>query len=80
MNPHAYHELSRVHLFLAGDSWTPPALANGLLYVCQNKRDAIHGTPPRLLCYDLRALPPTLTIESWPPSATTGRRYSFNGP
>ena len=58
LNPRAYRELGRVHLFLAGDSWTPPALADGLLYICQNKRDAIHGTPPRLLCYDLRALPP----------------------
>jgi outer membrane protein assembly factor BamB len=54
LNSRAYCELGRVHLYLAGDSWTPPALANGLLYICQNKRDAINGTPPRLLCYDFR--------------------------
>jgi outer membrane protein assembly factor BamB len=54
LNPRAYCELGRVRLFLAGDSWTPPALANGFLYICQNKRDAINGTPPRLLCYDFR--------------------------
>jgi hypothetical protein len=29
-------------------------LSRGLLYICQNTRDAVAGTPPRLLCYDLR--------------------------
>jgi hypothetical protein len=24
------------------------------LYVAQNTRDTLNGTPPRLLCYDLR--------------------------
>lgn len=55
LNPSGYRELAHTRLFFAGDSWTPPVLCNGLLYICQNKRDALHDTPPRLLCYDLRA-------------------------
>ena len=50
-----YKELSRTRLFLAKDSWTVPALSRGLLYVRQNTPDRFHNTPPRLLCYDLRA-------------------------
>jgi outer membrane protein assembly factor BamB len=42
-------------LFAATQSWTLPALSRGLLYVAQNQKDLITGTPPRLLCYDLRA-------------------------
>lgn len=44
----------RAWLFAATETWTPPVLSRGLLYVCQNTRDAVAGTPPRLLCYDLR--------------------------
>jgi len=54
LNPRGYHELARTRLFLAGDSWTPPVLSRGLLYICQNHRDALLATPPRLLCFDLR--------------------------
>jgi outer membrane protein assembly factor BamB len=54
VNPQGYKELSRAWLFAAGETWTPPALSKGLLYVCQNARDMIHNTGPRLLCYDLR--------------------------
>ena len=60
LNSHGYRELARARLFLAGDSWTPPALSNGRLYICQNKRDTTHNTPPRLLCYDLRAANPEI--------------------
>jgi hypothetical protein len=59
LNPQGYHELAHTRVFLAGDSWTPPALSRGLLYICQNKRDAVHDTPPRLLCFDLRAPAPS---------------------
>ena len=55
LQPQGYRELSRAQLFLAPNTWTPPVLSCGLLYVCQNSRDTVHGTPPRLLCYDLRA-------------------------
>ncbi|MBK9386709.1 MAG: PQQ-binding-like beta-propeller repeat protein [Planctomycetes bacterium] len=46
---------ARAALFDAPDSWTPLALARGLLLVCQNEPDRRQGTSPRLLCYDLRA-------------------------
>jgi outer membrane protein assembly factor BamB len=56
LTPQGYKELDRAQLFLAGESWTPPVLSRGLLYVCQNSpaSDAAHPAPPRLLCYDLR--------------------------
>jgi outer membrane protein assembly factor BamB len=55
LDPQGYRELSRTRLFAAPQTWTPPALSRGLLYVCQNSRDPHAETPPRLLCYDLRA-------------------------
>ena len=54
LSPKGARILGRAWLFAATETWTPPALSRGLLYVCQNTRDALHGTPPRLLCYDLR--------------------------
>ena len=36
------------------ETWTPPALSHGLLYIQQNE-PARDGTRPRLVCYDLRA-------------------------
>jgi outer membrane protein assembly factor BamB len=57
LTPQGYKELDRAQLFLAGETWTPPALSRGLLYVCQNS-PAAEGKltrAPRLLCYDLRA-------------------------
>ncbi len=45
----------RATLFLASESWTPPVLSHGLLYVCQNRRERFGTEPPRLLCFDLRA-------------------------
>jgi outer membrane protein assembly factor BamB len=53
LNSKAYRELDRARLFLAPETWGTPALSRGLLYVCQNNRGA-DGTPPRLICYDLR--------------------------
>lgn len=43
-------------LFNAPDTWTLPALSKGLLYVCQNQRNA-RGETSRLICYDLRGTP-----------------------
>ena len=46
--------LDRARLFLARETWSPPVLSRGLLYVNQNSRSAAPRTGPRLLCYDLR--------------------------
>src|SRR2546422_183548 len=37
LNPKEYRELDRARLFLAGETWSMPALSRGLLYVCQNE-------------------------------------------
>jgi outer membrane protein assembly factor BamB len=55
LSPRGYREVARTWLFAARESWTLPVLSRGLLYVAQNSRDILRGTPPRLLCYDLRA-------------------------
>jgi outer membrane protein assembly factor BamB len=57
-NPEGYRELARARLFSADQTWTPPVVSRGLLYVMQNTRDPFAGTPSRLLCYDLRAPAP----------------------
>lgn len=54
LSPKGYKELSRTWLFAAGETWTPPVLSHGLLYICQNTRDVRGGGGQRLLCYDLR--------------------------
>ncbi len=54
MTPDGYTELSRTSLFYADETWTPPVISRGLLYICQNKPDRITGSTPRLLCYSLR--------------------------
>lgn len=53
LSPTGLKELNRAWVFPASESWTPPVLWHGLLYLCQNQRGA-DGTSPRLLCYDLR--------------------------
>jgi len=55
LTPKGYKQISRTWLFAARESWALPVLSRGLLYVVQNTRDMLHGTSPRLLCYDLRA-------------------------
>ena len=55
LTPKGYKEVARAWLFAARESWALPVLSRGLLYVVQNTRDALSGTPPRLVCYDLRA-------------------------
>ena len=44
---------AQAQLFHAPESWTLPALSEGRLFICQNQRGS-GGTPPRLICYDLR--------------------------
>ena len=53
LNPEEFVEVDRAQLFLAQATWSPPALSRGLLYISQHER-AMDGTPPRLICYDLR--------------------------
>ncbi len=55
LSPKGYKELARAWLFAARETWSSPVLSRGLLYISQHSRDAINGTTPRLLCYDLRA-------------------------
>ena len=57
LSPAGAKRLSTTQLFTSDQSWTLPALSRGLLYVLQNEADRITGTPPRLICYDLRAAP-----------------------
>ncbi len=46
--------LSRTRLFLARETWAPPVVSGGLLYVSQNSRSVAPPSGPRLLCLDLR--------------------------
>ncbi|NNE19542.1 MAG: PQQ-binding-like beta-propeller repeat protein, partial [Myxococcales bacterium] len=46
---------SKTSLFFARETWSPPVVSRGLLYVSQNTKSFDAGKPPRLLCYDLRA-------------------------
>jgi hypothetical protein len=54
LSPAGCRILARTWLFAATETWTPPALSRGLLYICQNTPDRDQGTTARLLCYDLR--------------------------
>ncbi|MBI1358521.1 MAG: PQQ-binding-like beta-propeller repeat protein [Acidobacteria bacterium] len=54
LSPEGPEILSRGEPLLARETWTPPALSRGLLYMCQNTR-TFDGSSPRLLCLDLRA-------------------------
>jgi len=57
LSPQGCRILSARRLFNARQTWTAPVLSHGLLYITQNNPD--RNTPPRLLCYDLRAAPKT---------------------
>ena len=54
LSPDGYKELARTWLFGARQTWTPPVLSRGLLYISQNERGIFDRKPPRLICYDLR--------------------------
>jgi outer membrane protein assembly factor BamB len=55
LTPKGFVERQRATLFAAGETWTPPVLSKGLLYVAQNTPDLKTRAGPRLVCYDLRA-------------------------
>ena len=54
LTPKGYKEIDRTWLFGSRETWAPPVLSQGLLYVTQNTRDILTGAGPRLICYDLR--------------------------
>jgi lipoprotein NlpI/outer membrane protein assembly factor BamB len=54
LSPNGPTILSRASLFKARETWAPPVLSRGLLYISQNTRGSYDKSPPRLLCYDLR--------------------------
>lgn len=58
LSPAGAKVLSRARLFLARETWSPPVLSRGLLYVNQNSRSLAPPKGPRLLCYDLRGRSP----------------------
>lgn len=51
-----FEVVAQAPLFFARETWTPPVLSGGLLYVCQNYAEAAGGAPARLLCYDVRGI------------------------
>lgn len=53
LTPEGPKILQRTRLFTATESWTPPAIVRGLLYIVQNSK-GFDGSSPRLICYDLR--------------------------
>jgi outer membrane protein assembly factor BamB len=53
LNPQGYKQTARAWLVSASETWTPPVVSHGLLYICQNTAGSA-GEPMRLLCYDLR--------------------------
>ena len=54
LSPRGMKVTSRQWLFSAGETWSPPVLSRGLLYICQNSMDRVSGKGPRLVCIDLR--------------------------
>ncbi|MEM9405149.1 MAG: PQQ-binding-like beta-propeller repeat protein, partial [Acidobacteriota bacterium] len=55
LTPEGCEVLARTWLFAAYETWTPPVVSRGLLYVSQNTRDFLTKENTRLVCYDLRA-------------------------
>ena len=54
LSPAGAKVLDRTRLFFARETWAPPVISRGLLYVSQNTRSIVPPSGPRLLCFDLR--------------------------
>jgi len=54
LSPQGVDYRQRGVLFLATQSWTPPALSEGLLFISQNERDQVSGARSRLWVFDVR--------------------------
>ncbi|MEM9016600.1 MAG: PQQ-binding-like beta-propeller repeat protein [Verrucomicrobiota bacterium] len=48
LGPYGFRIISSARLFYAPETWAPPAISNGLLFINQNEMGS------RLICYDLR--------------------------
>jgi outer membrane protein assembly factor BamB len=59
LSPEGCDILQRSWLFRAQQTFVPPVVSHGLLYVVQNSRTQVEGIEPRLLCYDLRGESPS---------------------
>lgn len=55
LTPQGMKVIDRVWMFGSRETWAPPIVSHGLLYVTQNNPDVLTRKPPRLICYDLRA-------------------------
>jgi len=55
LTPQHCKMLQRTWLFAANETWTPPVISRGLLYIAQNNPGLFDKKPPRLVCYDFRA-------------------------
>jgi outer membrane protein assembly factor BamB len=53
LSPKAARIKSKTKLFHAPETWSPPALSDGRLFICQNQPGS-GGTKPRLICYDFQ--------------------------
>lgn len=53
LSPEKPRILQKVRLFYARETWTPPVIHRGLLYIAQNT-PGFDGSPRRLICYDFR--------------------------
>jgi outer membrane protein assembly factor BamB len=54
LTPKEFRDKQRATLFTATETWTPPVLSRGLMYICQNNPDRRNETKPRVICYDFR--------------------------
>jgi len=54
LSPDGWKIKQKTQLFFAPETWTLPALSQGLLYVMQNDSDRLSGASSRLLCFDFR--------------------------
>jgi outer membrane protein assembly factor BamB len=54
LSPRGAVATGHAKLFHAPETWTPPIVSDGRLFICQNEPGS-GGTKPRVLCYDLRA-------------------------
>jgi hypothetical protein len=54
MDSEGVRVLARTWPFFSRESWVPPVLSRGLLYLRQPTTDLKSGKPARFLCYDLR--------------------------
>jgi outer membrane protein assembly factor BamB len=55
LSPEGPTLLARCWPFFSRETWAPPVISRGLLYMTQNQRDPLTGKRASLICFDLRA-------------------------